>query len=188
MNEREDRTLDLDDVVRGFSEAESSLLQVRERLQSLTDANDRAEAELKSLDEAASSLRAFAEAAQEATQQLSETHRLSQDALQRAATVLDGSEIRQLETLLSQVDQQIKASEGRFEERLNGLDQQVKIVVEALQEQHQTLDAQIKQGNDEVRESLTSMGVSQDELGEKLDVQNAMLEELSKRRKRFLLF
>ena len=35
---------------------------------------------------------------------------------------------------------------------------------------------------------LWSHSASQDELGEKLDVQNAMLEELTKRRKRFLLF
>jgi len=152
-------SLTLDEVVQRFADSEQALRQIGERLQHIVEVDERGAQSLNAIEEAAGLVRGFVDSVSAATTELVESQRLSQDAIRQAAAYLDGSQLQEIESDISELKANIAESRSYID--------------------HQVRD---------VKEAVGRTANLQQQILNHLRDQESTLETLVKKRKRFLIF
>jgi hypothetical protein len=102
MNEPENGTsLTLDEVTKRFADSERALSQAREKLEALAAAEATQAAAARGLQEASSATTEFVKTAQSLITQAAETQRLAREVLEAGGSLIDGTDLKELQTELS---------------------------------------------------------------------------------------
>jgi len=117
----------LDDVTRRFVESEQALSEVRDRLEGLRSAGERADAARNSLESAAAAAEAFVAVARDVAEGLRGLQEQARINLQTATELFSGDEIAALRAEVSQLD-------ATTTERIDGLRADVQQLIAALPE------------------------------------------------------
>lgn len=117
MNDQPTGTsLGLDDVVRRFADSEQALEQARVRLEGLATAEQTQAAAAQGLREAASAITDLLNTTQSLISQSEETQRTAREVLQAGASLIDGTDLRDLRAGLASTDGALKAGLGHLEQ------------------------------------------------------------------------
>jgi hypothetical protein len=117
MNDQPNGTsLSLDDVVRRFAESEHALDEARSRLQALAAAEQTQAAAAEGLQQASSATTELLNAARALIAQSEETQRTAREVLQAGAGLIDGTDLRDIQTGLASIDGALKAGLERLEQ------------------------------------------------------------------------
>lgn len=106
----DDRSLELDDVVRRFAEAESMLTQAHQQLAALLAAEQASGARAQALAETAQAVTSYSERAERLLAEGERSMRLAGDVLEAGVRLLDGSELAKLEESISSLGRQLTAA------------------------------------------------------------------------------
>lgn len=96
-----DRSLELDEIVRRFAEAESMLTQAHQQLAALLAAEQASDARAQALAETARAVTSYSERAERLLAEGERSMRLAGDVLEAGVRLLDGSELAKLEESIS---------------------------------------------------------------------------------------
>jgi ElaB/YqjD/DUF883 family membrane-anchored ribosome-binding protein len=124
MNEPQNGSLSLEDVVRRFADSEQALNEAREKLEALTAIEETQAAVAHGLRDASASTREFVDAARELVAEAEETQKIARAVLNAGAGLIDGTDMKGIQdgvsglaTAVNEGFQRIEKLLGEVQER-----------------------------------------------------------------------
>lgn len=118
MNEPQNGSLSLEDVIRRFADSEQALSQAREKLEALATIEDTQEAATQSLQDASASTKELVAAVRELVLEADETQKVARSVLEAGAALIDGTDLRELQDGVDAITKTVEDGFGRIEQLL----------------------------------------------------------------------
>jgi hypothetical protein len=121
MNEEQSGSLGLDDVVRRFADSEQALVRAREKLEALASAESTQSAAAKGLQEVSASTNELVSTTKTLIQEAEETLRTARAVLEAGAGLIDGTDLKELQSGVASTATAVNDGFERVEKRLGDL-------------------------------------------------------------------
>jgi len=169
MTDGEPVSLGLEQVVQRFADSEQTLRDIRSNIDRLSSLEEKTEASAKALEESARAVAEYTEEAKEITSELAETSRAARELLSRAKEVLDGSQFRRIEKLITGGNAKVETVQERQDKHFKSLQRSIETVDGAVSSASSRLVEELDQSEKlhAIGESVEGTASSVEELSSK---------------------
>jgi hypothetical protein len=122
-NDSSHPSLKLEQVAKGFSDAEKTIRDLGERFSRLVNAGETAENHSRNIQEASTNLQQLGRSLEELTRELTSTQKRINDVTASAAGILDGSDLKKIGESVSNSHARLDRLEQNIQKSLNNQDQ-----------------------------------------------------------------
>ena len=122
-NDSSHPSLKLEQVTKGFSDAEKTLRDLRERFSKLVSASETAESHNRNIQESSTILHQLGRSLEELTRELTSAQQRMNDVVASAAGILDGSDLKKIGESVSSSHSRVDRLEQNIQRSLNKQDQ-----------------------------------------------------------------
>ena len=130
MNEPQNGSLLLEDVVRRFADSEQALSRAREKLEALTALEQTQAAATEGLQEASASTKELVAAARQLILEADETQKIARSVLEAGAGLIDGTDLKELREGVAWTATAVKDGFERIEKRLGDVQERDQKIAE----------------------------------------------------------
>ena len=130
MNEPQDGSLSLEDVVRRFADSEQALSRAREKLEALTALEQTQAGATHGLQEASASTKELVAAARQLILEADETQKIARSVLEAGAGLIDGTDMKELREGVAWTGTAVKDGFERIEKLLGDIQERDQKIAE----------------------------------------------------------